>query len=154
LRAQEKVPKEKGTPVPSSAYFTRPLRSLALHSSPIRERAQLGAGSGENFPVRLASNRVRALFPDCLRYSVRAKGFRGGSSHTVGAAERRRTAGKQASPCRAGFANHQAQQILRVGERPAGREAQGTRVSGQAFGAAFLLVTFLLVTFLWRRKKK
>jgi len=35
------------------------------------------------------------------------------------------------------------------GERSKWREAQGTRVSGQAFGAAFLLVPFL-----WRSKEK
>jgi hypothetical protein len=35
------------------------------------------------------------------------------------------------------------------GERLKWREAQGTRVSGQAFGSAFLLGTFL-----WRRKEK
>ena len=35
------------------------------------------------------------------------------------------------------------------GERPNWREAQGTRVSGQASGTAFLLGTFL-----WRSKEK
>ena len=35
------------------------------------------------------------------------------------------------------------------GERPKWREAQGTRVSGQASGSAFLLDTFL-----WRSKEK
>ena len=35
------------------------------------------------------------------------------------------------------------------GERPNRREAQGTRASGQAFGAAFLLVPFL-----WRSEEK
>ena len=68
LRAQEKVPKEKGTPVHSSA-IADPFRS-----SPIRGRAQLAISL-----CSIRSDRVRACIPAVLRYSVRATGL-GGSS--------------------------------------------------------------------------
>jgi len=65
LGAQEKVPKEKGGPVHSSACAD------ALRSSPVRGRAQLAISR-----CSMRSNRVRALIPDGLRYSVSANGNR------------------------------------------------------------------------------
>ena len=67
LLAQEKVPKEKCTRSPHRSKLQGRFAALPMRSSPFRERAQL---------VRsLHSGRVRALFPDCLRYSVRATGL-------------------------------------------------------------------------------
>jgi len=52
-------------------------------------------------------------------------------------------------PCRAGFASRRRGKCCEFGERSKSREAQGTRVSGQTVGPAFLLGTFL-----WRSKEK
>ena len=63
LSAQEKVPKEKGSPAALIGYAD-PLRS-----SPIRGRAQLAISLRS-----IRSDRVRTLIPDWLRYSVSANG--------------------------------------------------------------------------------
>jgi len=68
LPAQEKVPKEKGTRCP---HRLTPIPCVPRQSG---GRAQLGARTGLKIPPWLASNRVRVLVQDCLRYSVRATG--------------------------------------------------------------------------------
>jgi hypothetical protein len=63
LSAQEKVPKEKGSPAALIGYAD------SLRSSPIRGRAQLAISLRS-----IRSDRVRALIPEWLRYSVSANG--------------------------------------------------------------------------------
>jgi hypothetical protein len=68
----------------------------------------------------------------------------------VGAAEHRRHFGiERAALFELDLQAARRGKSCEFGERPKWREAQGTRVSGQVFGSAFLLGTFL-----WRSKEK
>ena len=69
MLAQEKVPKEKGTPVHSSARTTRPLRSLA-HAF----LASPGARTTRDLAMLDSLRQGARLIPDWLRYSVSANG--------------------------------------------------------------------------------
>jgi len=88
LSAQEKVPKEKGSPAALIGFAD------ALRSSPIRGSAQLAISLRS-----IRSDRVRALFPEWLRYSVSANGFRGWLSSPSGAAEHRSGNRGKLAPC-------------------------------------------------------
>jgi hypothetical protein len=126
LGAQEKVPKEKGDPVHSSAGAD------ALRSSPLRGRAQLAISR-----CSIRSDRVRAMFPDGLRYSVSADGNRTqvpGLGFDFQSVWRSRAS----QPFLDGASRPVELDLLAVrrgkscefGERPKWREAQGTRFSG------------------------
>ena len=89
MGAQEKVPKEKGDPVHSSAA---PMPCVPRPS-----------GGAHNSAGKPASDRVRALVPDGLRYSVSADGNRadilGVDLDPSGAAEHRRENRSKLAPC-------------------------------------------------------
>ena len=144
LLAQEKVPKEKGTRCP------RRLAPIPCVPRQTGRRAQLGAMTGSPIPSWLASNRARSFSPVWLRYSARATGPGAPSRKPVGAAEHRSRFGiKRVALFELDLLAERRGKCCEFGERPNRREAQGTRVSGQASGAAFLLATFL-----WRSKEK
>ncbi len=147
LLAQEKVTKEKGTP--GAACF--------LRSSRMRGRAQLGARAECSF--RSGLPRTGRAPGSRMRCGTR-RGTRGPQSWLILGPRQAQPSiaglsGKSEPPCRAGLANRQVQQVLRVRRAPERPRSTGNPDrhpgcrSGQAFGGAFLLGTFL-----WRDKEK
>ena len=141
--AQEKVPKEKGTrrthrlpPMPCV-----PRQSGGAHNSEFN-------GAGMPAPLNLPRTGC-APVPGLAAVLGECDGSLGGNPLPLAPPSIAGILRTSEPPCRAGFASRRRGKCCESGERSKYREAQGTRASGQAVGAAFLLGTFL-----WRRKEK
>ena len=143
MRAQEKVPKEKGTRCPHrlTPMPCVPRQSGGAHNSEFNE-------AGLPAPLNLPRTGC-APVPGLAAVLGECDGTGGGTPFPLALPSIAGILRASEPPCRAGFASRRRGKCCESGERSKYREAQGTRVSGQAVGPAFLLGAFL-----WRRKEK
>ena len=136
MRAQEKVPKEKGTRCP---HRLTPIPCVPRQSG---ARATRSFKRPATRPHKTCLKQGAHLFPNRLRYSVSATGL--GWCTPIPLAQPSIAGILRASEpsCRAGFASRRRGKCCESGERSKYREAQGTRVSGQAVGPHFFWVLF------------